>query len=77
MDIRYLCYNCSKKFGLSGGRADNEVGRKFCDNCNSNPDYLIIVSKDDFNNRIEHIENNTQTQYIDNEQRSINSDKYH
>ena len=49
MSVKYVCYDCGKKLGLSGAHAVNEVGRKRCDNCGSNDDDLEFINEHEFN----------------------------
>ena len=42
--IVYLCPECSKELGISGFRATNEVGRKYCEICGGNKDNLVVIS---------------------------------
>ena len=46
MSIKYLCQDCAKLLKLNGFDAVNEVGRKCCEGCGNNEDYLIVVSAD-------------------------------
>ncbi|MCK5611216.1 hypothetical protein KAR91_55615 [Candidatus Pacearchaeota archaeon] len=46
MEIVYLCPSCSKTLGLNHTiSAVNEVGRKYCEHCDSNENNLDVVGK--------------------------------
>lgn len=47
MKTAYLCYKCSKKLELNGFSAQNEVGRKSCNNCGDNRNCLVVVDLED------------------------------
>ncbi len=55
MSIRYICYECSEDLKLSGFKAVNEAGRKFCDCCGDNGD-LFVVSKKEFDIAVRRLE---------------------
>ena len=48
MEIRYVCYDCSQELNLFGFRAVNEVGRKSCNKCGYNGDYLLVIGEDEY-----------------------------
>ena len=49
MFIKYLCYDCSKMLNLIGFRQVNQIGRKFCANCGSNDNRLVVVGEEEYN----------------------------
>ena len=53
MSISYLCQDCAKKLKMKGFNAVNEVGRKHCEGCGDNDDYLIVVDKDKCDRKID------------------------
>lgn len=53
MAISYLCPRCAAELGLTGFRAANEVGRKYCVGCGDNQDNLIVVDEYECDEKIQ------------------------
>ena len=52
MAIRYACCNCRDILNVSGYRAVNEVGRKYCDGCGLNHGDLECIDRDKFDKAV-------------------------
>jgi len=56
MTIIYLCPPCSKIMHAVGFHATNEVGRKYCERCDSNKNNLVVINKQSYEKLIREAE---------------------